>query len=689
MLVLLAAFCPSLPPPRPDAFKATVVGLGRYRLSPAIFLAERRDNPDSVLPVPVAASSVTALEQALKHVDGSRCAMLEVLVSGKHVVDRDGGIFDSLPWQWSASAQAKRDAFARFTGRGYPKEGYGSPYHLLLDLIRRDSCADVSNVLIENTDLLGSVVLGGCVQLERRVPPAIDSGSFAMGSGPPAAKDERWWGEEGVEPILVESTADEALGLALALGTDVLVERAVWESASTTPCYSMQRGKMRIDIEVSEGMEEYGGTGGSSLGRSNRPPLPWEITSTDELYGLSLEEKALSALSGGLQLPRARDASDELLIDLLSPLLDETVRRELRLRRALESGDDAEAAALSASTSKRGTILAALRRAVAQERYGEAAQLANELRVETNRRADVTQDEGAYDPFLDQDDWYARDLAAARERELQREREEAAQREERRAHERKAAEAEKKRAEVGRASKPCRQSLDPHSHPRPRSHPYPHPHPHPLQGSEVARASEKAIEGQEESDIGQEEADKGQEEAGEGLKEATGGFALTSAQPAFRNQATKMAQGSTRSTAGRFETDAQVIEGEAADEGASTEAGWSADLEQRVIRQMMRAFDNYRDDEVVGLLRALVAAALVPETAVAAEGSLRKLASITLRLEALEQRPASTRSSASEYRDDEARSLLSQLRMWAKDGERYGSDSDPWLRFLEDLRKGI
>ena len=104
---------------------------------------------------------------------------------------------------------------------------------------------------------------------------------------------------------------------------------------------------------------------------------------------------------------------------------------------------------------------------------------------------------------------------------------------------------------------------------------------------------------------------------------------------------------------------------------------------------MMRAFDNYRDDEVVGLLRALVAAALVPETAVAAEGSLRKLASITLRLEALEQRPASTRSSASEYRDDEARSLLSQLRMWAKDGERYGSDSDPWLRFLEDLRKGI
>ena len=36
--------------------------------------------------------------------------------------------------------------------------------------------------------------------------------------------------------------------------------------------------------------------------------------------------------------------------------------------------------------------------------------------LETDRRADVTQDEGAYDRFLDQDDWYARGLARERER---------------------------------------------------------------------------------------------------------------------------------------------------------------------------------------------------------------------------------------------------------------------------------
>ena len=36
--------------------------------------------------------------------------------------------------------------------------------------------------------------------------------------------------------------------------------------------------------------------------------------------------------------------------------------------------------------------------------------------METDRRQDYTQDEGAYDRYLDQDDWYARGLARERER---------------------------------------------------------------------------------------------------------------------------------------------------------------------------------------------------------------------------------------------------------------------------------
>ena len=62
------------------------------------------------------------------------------------------------------------------------------------------------------------------------------------------------------------------------------------------------------------------------------------------------------------------------------------------MRRALESGDETTAAALEAGTSKRGQLIRSLREAIAEERYGEAAELASELRVETSRRADITRE---------------------------------------------------------------------------------------------------------------------------------------------------------------------------------------------------------------------------------------------------------------------------------------------------------
>ena len=77
------------------------------------------------------------------------------------------------------------------------------------------------------------------------------------------------------------------------------------------------------------------------------------------------------------------------------------------MRRALNAGDLAAAAAIDAAKSTRGVLLEALQRAVADERFREAAELAVRLQIETARRLDVTQDEGSYDRYLDQDEWYA------------------------------------------------------------------------------------------------------------------------------------------------------------------------------------------------------------------------------------------------------------------------------------------
>ncbi len=414
--LVLAALCGACAAAVPVSLSETLplrlLGFGTYLSAPALFLGDPNEggSPGPVLPIPVPASQVMAVEQA---VTGKRNTMVDVLLHGRGLVQRDDGVFDRLPWAWSPNPQAKRDAFSRFTGRGYPRGGYTSPYHMLLDMVRRDCCAEVDRIIIEKANLLGGLVLGGCLLLERRLPqPSDNSGKYAMGAGPRPAQDSRWWkrGESessadedlAYEPELCECTTDEALGLALALGCEVLVERRVWEAAAQTASYSLQRGKMRLELRGSAQLDAEDALFESLAAGSGSVPLPWEIKSADELAELPLEIKARSALAAGLSLPRARDATDAALVELLTPFLDETVRYELRVDGAREAGDWAAVSALETGRGKRASLLARLREAVAEEKFGSAAELAAQLRVETERRMDVTQDEGSYDRYLDQ-----------------------------------------------------------------------------------------------------------------------------------------------------------------------------------------------------------------------------------------------------------------------------------------------
>jgi len=382
-----------------DFVTTQVSGIGRYCGAPALFLEQQRGS--LVLPVPVPANAVAAMEQALM-APAAAAAGFEVLRNGRFIIERDGCLFDNLPWGRFAPPQAKRDFAARFAGPGPTKAAFASTYHLLMDAMQREANAKVKRVVIERSDLLlagSTLILGACVWLDPVVAPA-----------------------ESAEPELCECAVDEALGLALAATAgQVHVERLVWEAAATQPRYSEQRGKMRMELgrlrEAEDGKEEGVSEPGGAF-----VPLPWEIRSFAELESLTLEERALSALRAGLRLPRPRDATSVTITALLEPLLDEDVRRQVRLRRALDMGDVGTAAALDASTSTRGRLLASLRLAVEEERYGEASELAIEISIETSRRMDVTLDEGTYDPFLDQDDWYARSLANERARLLEQER---------------------------------------------------------------------------------------------------------------------------------------------------------------------------------------------------------------------------------------------------------------------------
>jgi hypothetical protein len=100
------------------------------------------------------------------------------------------------------------------------------------------------------------------------------------------------------------------------------------------------------------------------------------------------------------------------LDELLLPLIDESVRRQFLIRDAEERNDVDTANALRAEMSPRQALL---ERAQAARELGlndEAQRLENEAEMLKATRADFSQDEGAYNRFLDRDDWYERETQA-------------------------------------------------------------------------------------------------------------------------------------------------------------------------------------------------------------------------------------------------------------------------------------
>lgn len=292
-----------------------LAGLGQYGASPAIFL--ERERGGKVLPVPIPRESVLACEQALSP---RSPAMAEVLLQCRSFAGRDNGLIDRLPWTWNPSELAKRDGVARLSGRDYPQGArkYESPYHLLLDVVRKDARAEPSRVEIvaEEDAESDGVVVGSRLLLVRRLPEGRGAGElrpsdarfFQRTDDEVDASDER-----GAVPC--PCAVDEALGLAMALQCAVHVEAGVWEAAARAPRYTMQRDRLRIFLSEEEEVDARLQLEGRLRRRTPPPRLPWEFESVDALLRSSLEERALSALAAGLDLPPAPRLTDETYAD--------------------------------------------------------------------------------------------------------------------------------------------------------------------------------------------------------------------------------------------------------------------------------------------------------------------------------------------------------------------------------------
>lgn len=322
------------------------------------------------------------------------------------------------------------------------KRPYTSPYDFMREVIEDQLNAQVIGTLLENSSLLdGTLALGGALILRRLV--ATKSVTIA-GESMQISDEEEDFGNEGIlggETMLVECNADEAIGMSIACGVLLRIESDVWERASfMAEPQSAARPReggpstaealpvwIPLDPELSILAEGQAGNQSITERDQSRSsamfPTHNPIQSLSEYDVLSNDEKARTLMSmsnfeGKLPRPRVLRTIDKKsdksnpLDDLLLPLVDESVRRQYRIRDAELRGDTDLVSELQSDKSRRQVAKEKAEQARERGIDDVAERFDQEADIYSDLRADVTQDEGSYSRFLDRDDWYERDRQA-------------------------------------------------------------------------------------------------------------------------------------------------------------------------------------------------------------------------------------------------------------------------------------
>lgn len=327
----------------PEHVRIRVCGMGSLpSAGPACFVTTTPQGraPSAVAVVPIAPESEAWMRSEQSG-----------LGRGGNVVDRDGGLFDNLPWE--RLPKSKRDVYAQSK-----IDSSGTPYGRLVSALE----TPIIEVMVEDAwPLEEAMILAGVVRVDEEV---------------------------------VDCFADEALGVALAQKCPILMPKEVWAAAATS--YRLgQDGEILVEEPNVRGRET-----------SEVVPLSEAISSPEEYLAMDIETKVRAIVAAGLDPPRPRRLSTDAIDNIVLPKVDEIVRRAVLIDRALAAGDIKRANTLAAFKSDRHRAYEEAKEASEWDDFGAEASARNRKAILDATRADPTQDPGSYNPYLDQDAWY-------------------------------------------------------------------------------------------------------------------------------------------------------------------------------------------------------------------------------------------------------------------------------------------
>jgi hypothetical protein len=321
-----------------------------------------------VLPLPI--SPCTSQEDTKNVID-----IPFTFITASAICQRDKGVYDNLPYELGDFGAKKRlFDFCNYFARQQVPQKFMSYSHAFLHACKTELGTELSFLGIEEADIseVGAIQLGAYMVIKKSGDIHIvniypdELVCFSMDLDIPINIDKKLFQKCCLDAILTPSS-DHPSGFII--------------RSALTPTFQNNQTSSQTDQDVR---------------------TVWEIFDASEFIQMSqLEKRALLKRSGVLDLPRPRDG-DVALENLLVDLMDSAVRTEYW---RMCAGKQNASPSVS-SGSRRSELLQEMAVNLEKGDMKAAVALRECFAQMTQLRADPTQDEGSYDRFLDQDDWY-------------------------------------------------------------------------------------------------------------------------------------------------------------------------------------------------------------------------------------------------------------------------------------------
>eukprot|EP00189_Rhodosorus_marinus_P008251 CAMPEP_0184752480 /NCGR_PEP_ID=MMETSP0315-20130426/43599_1 /TAXON_ID=101924 /ORGANISM="Rhodosorus marinus, Strain UTEX LB 2760" /LENGTH=393 /DNA_ID=CAMNT_0027231809 /DNA_START=1 /DNA_END=1183 /DNA_ORIENTATION=- len=330
--------------------------------------AKERDAYNSeVVPIPLASKFEVDLVKSCFD-SGRKLSIIDVV----RILYEIGDIIRGLPWKEQGKQEAIQSMYDGRANGSIRREA-----SMLEQMVSASPSEIVRLSLVEKETLSVDPLITGQLTVRREVATLFGKTYYSQ------------------EPEEIECRPGEVISLSQELNIPISMERWAWTLYSTRLAGDRDSNSLGFseDIEFVE-----------SSKRDANTVKPVELLTNDEILGMSAPQLRTALRSAGIP-SKTRSTRGELLTRLI-PMIDESVRRAMLIDEAVQREDYGRASELQARQSERSRVKQQLEEAVAEERYLDAQKLQERFDRLTEMRADPTQDEGSYDRYLDQDEWY-------------------------------------------------------------------------------------------------------------------------------------------------------------------------------------------------------------------------------------------------------------------------------------------